>query len=168
MITRLTKDHILSINKNFIEQGWESREKVLNNYFYEQQVGKRIVLVYEENNEVMGYITLIKNPISGPFSLINIPEIADFNVFEKYQNKGIGQKLLDEIIYLAEKTSKFVGIGVGLHSGYGKAQRMYIKNGFIPDGKGVYYEGEILTPYTICKNDDNLALYFIKKIGTNS
>lgn len=26
---------------------------------------------------------------------------------------------------------------------------------------------QILTPYTICKNDDNLALYFIKNIGTN-
>lgn len=167
MIKRLNKDHILSINRNFIEQGWKSREKVLNNYFHEQQIGKRIVLVYEENNEIMGYITLINNPINGPFSLINIPEISDFNVFEKYQNKGIGQKLLDEIICLAEKKSKFVGIGVGLHSGYGKAQRMYIKNGFIPDGKGVYYKGQILTPYMDCKNDDNLALYFIKKIDEN-
>lgn len=32
-----------------------------------------------------------------------------------------------------------VYLGVGLHSGYGSAQRMYVKRGYIPDGSGVWY-----------------------------
>ncbi|WP_067139709.1 GNAT family N-acetyltransferase [Oceanivirga salmonicida] len=163
MILNLNKDHIIKINENFIKQGWGSRKDILNKYLDEQQSGKRIVLVYEENNEIKGYITLIISPTKGPFSLTNIPEISDFNVFKEYQGKGIGQKLLDNIINRSKKISDLVGIGVGLHAGYGTAQRMYIRNGFIPDGNGVYYKGEILEPYTECINDDDLVLYFIKK-----
>lgn len=164
MILNLNNDLVNKLNNNFINQGWESREKTLNKYLDEQELGERIVLVYEEDNEAKGYITLIKKTTAGPFEKIGIPEIADFNVFEKFQGKGIGQQLLDAIIDEASNISNVVGIGVGLHSGYGQAQRMYIKNGFIPDGNGVYYDGEVLEPYNDCKNDDSLVLYFTKEI----
>lgn len=162
MIVNLRKDHIPKINENFLKQGWGSRDAVLHKYLEEQQSGKRIVLVYEENGEIEGYITLLISPTHGPFRQTDIPEISDFNVFEEYQRKGIGQKLLDEVIEVSKQISDSVGIGVGLHKGYGSAQRMYIKNGFVPDGKGVYYKGEELKPYTECINDDELAIYFIK------
>lgn len=164
MIVSLNKEHIKIINENFLKQNWETREDVLNKYLYEQELKQRIVLVYEEENKVKGYITLIINPEEGPFGKLNIPEISDFNVFEEFQRQGIGQSLLDEIICRAKEINNLVGIGVGLHTGYGVAQRMYIKNGFIPDGKGVYYKGEILEQNTDCKNDDNLALYLIKNL----
>ena len=56
-----------------------------------------------------------------------------------------------------------VYLGVGLHSGYGSAQRMYVKRGYIPDGSGVWYQDKICKPYEECKNDDDLVLYFSKK-----
>ena len=37
-------------------------------------------------------------------------------------------QIITDVIYL----------GVGLHSGYGSAQRMYVKRGYIPDGSGVW------------------------------
>lgn len=40
--------------------------------------------------------------------------------------------------------SKIVCIGVGLHAGYGSAQRMYVKRGYIPDGSGVWYRDQIV------------------------
>ena len=110
----------------------------------------------------MGYITLVINPSSGPFKNTKVPEIRDFNVFEKYQNKGIGQELLDAIIL--EVNGPQVGIGVGLNPDYGKAQRLYIKNGFIPDGKGIYYKGEIVKVGATCINDDDLNMYFTKGV----
>ena len=110
----------------------------------------------------MGYITLVINPSSGPFKNTKVPEIRDFNVFEKYQNKGIGQELLDAIIKKANGPQ--VGIGVGLNPDYGKAQRLYIKNGFIPDGKGIYYKGEIVKAGDTCINDDYLNMYFTKGV----
>lgn len=47
MIVNLRKDHILKLSENFIGQGWDSRDEVLNKYLEEQQLGKRIVLVYQ-------------------------------------------------------------------------------------------------------------------------
>lgn len=38
---------------------------------------------------------------------------------------------------IAFERSDEVCIGVGLHGGYGSAQRMYVKRGYIPDGSGV-------------------------------
>lgn len=161
MIVEMRTDHIEKINKNFTDQGWDERN--LDKYLQEQNKGDRIVLVYEKDDQVMGYITLVINPKSGPFKNTKIPEIKDFNVFEKYQNKGIGQELLNAIIFEARKYSSQVGIGVGLNPDYGKAQRMYIKNGFIPDGKGIYYKGEIVKAGDTCINDDDLNMYFIKR-----
>lgn len=162
MIVEMTTDHIGKINKNFADQGWDERSDILNTYLQEQNKGDRIVLVYEKDDQVMGYITLVINPSSGPFKNTKIPEIKDFNVFEKYQNKGIGQELLDAIIL--EVNGPQVGIGVGLNPDYGKAVRMYIKNGFIPDGKGIYYKGEIVKAGDTCINDDDLTMYFTKGV----
>lgn len=35
--------------------------------------------------------------------------------------------------------SDTIGIGFGLYADYGTAQRMYIKRGFVPDGRGIMY-----------------------------
>ena len=55
-------------------------------------------------------------------------------------------------------------MGVGLHKGYGSAQRMYVKRGYIPDGSGVWFGDKPCRPYADCRNDDDLALYLSKKL----
>lgn len=167
MIVALRREHIEQINRSFSEQGWATREEVLERYVAEQENGERLALVYEEDGRRKGYITLIIEPSAGPFGQLGVPEISDFNVFERYRRNGIGQKLLDSIIDLSRRYSDSVGICVGLHSGYGQAQRMYVKNGFTPDGNGVYYAGKTLAPYANCVNDDELTLCFIKKTSVS-
>lgn len=45
---------------------------------------------------------------------------------------------------------------------------MYVKRGYLPDGNGLYYDGEIATPYEVYPNDDDLSLKFFKeKIVSN-
>lgn len=51
---------------------------------------------------------------------------------------------------------------VGIHSGYGAAQRIYVKRGYIPDGNGVWYQGKPLEQYAPCCNDDDLLLFMSK------
>ena len=41
---------------------------------------------------------------------------------------------------------------------------MCVKRGFIPDGTGVWYQGEQLEQYIDCVNDDDLLLYFSKQL----
>ena len=71
---------------------------------------------------------------------------------------------MDEVEKLALKISDVVYLGVGLHSGYGSAQRMYVKRGYIPDGSGVWYKNEVCEPYSECINDDELVLYMSKRL----
>lgn len=94
---------------------------------------------------------------------MNIPEIVDLNVLIKFQQNGIGNKLMDVAEMLSKEKCDSVSLAVGLHSGYGAAQRVYVKRGFIPDGSGVWYKGEQLEQYSKCENDDDLTLYLLKR-----
>ena len=76
------------------------------------------------------------------------PEIVDFGVLEKYRRNGIGSRMMEIAEKTAAKYADAVYLGVGLHNGYGSAQRMYIKRGYIPDGSGVWYQDEICTAET--------------------
>lgn len=66
---------------------------------------------------------------------------------------------------IAKEKSDYVSLSVGLHYGYGSAQRMYVKRGYIPDGTGVWYKGKQLEQYTECVNDDDLFLNFTKQLN---
>lgn len=76
----------------------------------------------------------------------------------------MGSKLMDVAEEIAAKYSDTVYLGVGLYSGYGSVQRMYVKRGYIPDGSGVWYGSGVCTPYSQCCNDDDLNLYLSKKL----
>ena len=56
-----------------------------------------------------------------------------------------------------------VFLAVGIHSGYGPAQRIYVKRGYVPNGSGAWYQGRILDQYAPCTNDD-LLLFMSKKL----
>ena len=163
-IRNMEKNDIISIYNLFKSQGWDKPINILENYFNEQKNNKRKVFIGVIDNEIVGYATLLPNDENGAFKNKNIPIISDFNVFIKYQNKGIGNKILDFIENEVKNYSKEICLGVGLHNGYGKAQRLYFKRGYIPDGSGVWYKDEILKPYTSCINDDELILYLSKKL----
>lgn len=69
---------------------------------------------------------------------------------------------MDEAEKIAAPYAGTVYPGVGLHSGYGSAQRMYLKRGCLPDRKGVYYHGVPAISYSDGTNDDELALHLSK------
>jgi len=103
-------------------------------------------------------------PKQGAFANKKISEIVDLNVFKKYQNQGIGNKLLDAVENLAKDFSDTVCLAVGLHSGYGNAQKIYAQRGYITDGSGVWYKDKPAVPYQDYCNDDDLVLYMSKKL----
>lgn len=148
----------------YLSYGWHPSLDTYINCFKEQEENKRklFVAVYEGN--VAGICTLVLNPDEGPFGNKNIPEIVDFGVFFDKHNNGIGTKMLDVVEEEAAKISKLVYLAVGIHSGYGVAQRMYIKRGYIPDGTGAWYKGKQLDQYAQCCNDDDLVLFLSKDL----
>ncbi len=148
----------------FKEQGWDKPLVIFQTYLHEQADNRRKVFVATCNDMVAGYATLLQNDPHGPFANLNIPTVSDFNVLEKFQKLGIGSMILDAIEDSVKKYADCICLGVGLHQGYGSAQRMYIKRGYIPDGSGVWYQNERLKQNADCKNDDDLVLYLLKKL----
>ena len=161
-IRNMIKSDIESLSHGFMTQGWPGREEILARYFLEQESGEREVLVAEIDGAVAGYITILPDAKQGPFAGI-APELSDFNVFESFQNQGIGNLLMEEAENRVKLFSDKVTLGVGLHSGYGPAQRLYIKRGYIPDGSGVWYRNQPLEMNATIQNNDDLVLYLSKK-----
>ena len=124
IIRKMIESDIQHLSQGFINQGWPAREENLTRYFKEQESGEREVLVAAVEGALAGYITILSCAKQGPFAEI-YPELSDFNVFEPFQNQGIGNLLLEEAEKQVRLISDKVTLGVGLHSGYGPAQRLY-------------------------------------------
>ena len=163
-IRAMCEKDIDTILLNYAEQGWSKPSEVLEKYLDGQRNNFLYVFVAEYNNDVTGYAILYPDTEVGPFAFQKIPVISDLIVFEKYQRKGIGNKILDEAEKKASDLSDRVQLGVGLHSGYGSAQKLYIKRGYISDGTGVWYNDSHLEQYADCKNDDGLVLFLVKAL----
>ena len=161
-IRKMQESDIKDLSRGFISQGWPSREEILTRYFKEQESGEREVLVAEIDGAVAGYVTILPSAKHGPFAEV-YPELSDFNVFEPFRNQGIGNQLLEEAEKRVKLVSIKVSLGVGLHSGYGPTQRLYIKRGYIPDGTGVWYRNQPLEMNATSQNNDDLVLYLSKE-----
>ncbi|MFM9319900.1 GNAT family N-acetyltransferase [Streptococcus sp. ST16] len=162
-IRKMQESDIKDLSLGFISQGWPSREEILTRYFKEQESGEREVLIADLTSAVAGYITILPTAKQGPFAEID-PELSDFNVFEPFQNQGIGNLLMEEAEKRVKLISDKVTLGVGLHSGYGPAQRLYIKRGYIPDGSGVWYQNHRPAMDAICEDIGDLVLYLSKDL----
>lgn len=162
-IRKMQESDIKDLSRGFISQGWPGREEILTRYFKEQESGEREVLIADLTSAVAGYITILPDAKQGPFAGM-APELSDFNVFEPFQNQGIGNLLMEEAENRVKFFSDKVTLGVGLHSGYGPAQRLYIKRGYIPDGSGVWYQNHQPAMNAVCEDIGELVLYLSKNL----
>ena len=145
-------------------QGWDADIGKFQKRLRDQEQGLCVSLAAEVDGGAVGYVNVYFDPRTGPFVDSGWPEIVDFGVLENYRRRGIGGKLMDAAERLAKERSDTVWLGVGLHSGYGSAQRMYVKRGYVPDGSGVWYQDRVCAPYGPCCNDDGLVLYLMKTL----
>ena len=152
------------IAEAFAAQGWNKPEAQYRRYLAESQSGQRTVLVAEVDGQFAGYLTVVW--VSGylPFREAGIPEIVDFNVLKKFQRRGIGSALMDEAEQRIAAVSSIAGIGVGLTADYGAAQILYVRRGYVPDGRGAFSKEQALVYGEMVQVDDGLALYLTKTV----
>jgi GNAT superfamily N-acetyltransferase len=159
-IRALRDDDPVVIAAAFEELGWPKPESQYRRYLAEQADGTRDVLVATVDGEFAGYVTVRwESPYFG-----NIPEIQDFNVLPKLRRRGIGTALMDAAEATVAQRFAVVGIGVGLYPDYGQAQRMYVRRGYLPDGRGLIYDGRQVAPMEMIRNDDSATLMFTKHL----
>lgn len=148
--------------------GW-SRSKPMSlfvEYVRDQIEGHREVLVavVGADSAFAGYVTVAWASRYPPFAADGVPEVQDLNVLPPLRGRGIATRLMDEAEQVAAKRSAVVGIGVALHPGYNVAQRMYVRRGYVPDGKGVTFRDEFVQEGQPVFVDDDLVLHLVKQV----
>lgn len=144
--------------------GWEKPASLFEGYLREQTHGARTVVVAEIEGELAGYVTIVWEAQDPGFRARGIPEIVDLNVLPRFRRMGIGSLLLADAEEKVSRRSKVVGLGVGLHRGYGAAQRLYVKRGYIPDGMGVVMDGVTVAEEARVELNDSLVLRLTKDL----
>ncbi len=163
-IRQMIEPDARTIYDTYLSYGWHPNLETYERYLAEQNT-RRTTFVAEYLGEPAGHVSLIHLPEPGecgPFE--GIPSISDLCVFFHVHNHGVASRLLDVLENEAAKTSDTVCLAVGCHSGYGAAQRLYVKRGFVFDGSGVWWNGKQLEQYAPCVNDDELVLWMSKKL----
>ena len=163
-IRLLERRDIPEIVQAFREIGWNKPASQYERYLSQQEVGVRNVYVAFAEEQFAGYLTICWESSYKPFFIKSIPEIVDFNVLPKFRRLGIGTLLMDKAEREIAKVSSVVGIGVGMTSDYGAAQRLYISRGYIPDGCGLHWRDHHVNYLEEIRVDDDLALYLTKEL----
>jgi GNAT superfamily N-acetyltransferase len=165
MIREMLEEDCRSISGAFAEQGWNKPVAQYLSYFQESRVGKRLVLLAEFEGQFAGYITIVWESPYPPYKEAGIPEIMDFNVLKKFQRKRIGTALMDEAEKHISQRSAVAGLGVGLTVDYGPAQILYVRRGYIPDGRGLSRNGKFLNFGDQTVVDDDLVIYLTRQLA---
>ncbi len=155
---KLSQDDIPFITSAFAELGWNKLASLYEKYFEQQENDQLHVWVAFKEGVFAGYVTLKWHSEYAPFHEKNTPEISDLNVLPKFRNQGVGSALLDLAETEARKKSFIVGIGAGLSPDYGDAQRLYVKRGYLPDGRGITYNYQSVSFNGNVRLDDDLVL----------
>lgn len=136
----------------------------LTNQLTNQDKQECIALLALYHGKVAGYVFLYYKCRWGGLANCNIPGVVDLIVFKEYRQKGIATHLMNVAEDIARSYGNKIYLDVCLCSEYGPAQIFYIKRGYIPDGKGVYYEEKVCETDAICKNNDELTLCLVKEL----
>lgn len=158
----LTQEDIPLIVSAFVDIGWDKPTSLYQKYLNEQENDQRCAWVGFKDNDFVGYVTLKWHSDYLPFREQDVPEISDLNVLPQFRKQGLASALLDRAETEALKKSPFVGIGVGLSSDYGNAQKLYIERGYIPDGLGITHNYQPVKFGATIHLDDALVLWFKK------
>ncbi len=113
----------------------------------------------------VGYASLVWRPHYPPFAAEDTPEISDMVVVEGLRGQRIGSALIAACEARARAAGKQrIGIGFALYADYGRAQRLYVRRGFVPDGRGASYDVKPVTPGAHYRIDDDLVLFLTKEL----
>lgn len=153
-----------TVSVAFTALGWHKPPALYQRYLAEQEAGQRLAFLAEWRGEFVGYVTLLWASDYRPFAERQIPEISDLNVLPPHRRQGIGNALLDHAESAASARSEVVGLGVGLYCDYGAAQRIYVRRGYLPDGRGIMYRNQPVEPGAAIRIDDEAALMLTRPL----
>jgi ribosomal protein S18 acetylase RimI-like enzyme len=148
----------------FAAIGWKKTLSQYVGYLVAQGEGRRDVLVAFIDRTFAGYVTIVWESSYEPFRSAHVPEISDLNVLPAFRRRGIATQLLDHAETRIAERADVAGIGVGMTTDYGPAQRLYVLRGYVPDGLGLASHDRIVQYGDQIRVDDDLVLWFTKSV----
>jgi GNAT superfamily N-acetyltransferase len=132
----------------------------------EQALGHRTAVVAADASGIIGYSYLNWHSQYPRFRTQKIPEISDLRVADRHRRLGIATAMIAHFDGLARQARcRAIGIGVGMYGGYGPAQKLYAKLGFVPDGHGITYGNADVEPGAMVTVDDGLVLWLVRELA---
>ena len=144
--------------------GWSKPPGYFAALLNRQARGEVSLLLALDESAYLGHCNVVWRSAYPGFRERDIPETQDLNVHPDFRRRGIGSALLDEAERLIATRSDLAGIGFGLYADYGAAQRLYIKRGYVPDGRGLHYGAHPVIAGETYRVDDDLLLYLVKRL----
>lgn len=164
-IRQATSDESVWLQASFDSaMGWNKPPAYFAAALDRQAQGKLVLLIALDETTYLGHCKVVWRSAYSGFRDNDIAEIQDLNVRPDYRRRGVGSALLDEAEGRIAQRSDIAGIGFGLYADYGAAQRLYIKRGYVPDGRGLHYRTSPTVAGETYRVDDDLALYLTKRL----
>lgn len=161
----LRSEDIAQVAAAFAALGWGGKSEVqFERYRAEHEAGTRVTRFAFVGGVFAGYLNVLWRSGHPPFADAHIPEINDFNVLPLARRRGVGTALMDEAERVIATRSPVAGVGVGMTSDYGAAQRLYVRRGYVPDGRGLMTHDRPVAYGESVPVDDGLVLYFVKQL----
>ena len=152
-----------ALSSVFAGTPWD-RVASFRSHLADQERGARAFLIGLADDRVAGHGSLVWESGYPPFRDEGIPEIQDLNVAPAFRRCGLASAILDAAERLAAERCDRVGIGVGLHPGYGAAQRLYSLRSYALDGRGVFRNGRFASEGELVPLDDDSVLHFTRRL----
>ena len=162
----LQSEDITEVVAAFAALDWGGKtEAQFERYLAEHEAGTRVTRFAFADVAFAGYLNVLWQSGYPPFADAHVPEINDFNVLSMFRRRGIGTALMEEAERVIAARSPVAGVGVGMAAGYGPAQRLYVRRGYVPDGRGLMTHERPVVEGESVSVDDDLVLYFTKSLG---
>ncbi len=128
----IIKDHYADFNDSFNLEKFDSDLKDIEQSYFAKN---GYFWIAEDNNKVVGIIAI--TPINDKTG-----EIKRFYVRKKFRRQGIGKQLLNVCLEYAQKQG-FQKIILWTDIRYKEAQAFYLKNGFEPADKKMFFDADV-------------------------
>jgi GNAT superfamily N-acetyltransferase len=140
------------------------REEAERNFAGHAEGDSSTLLGYEDG-ELVGILTIRWQSRYPPFRDAGIPLIQNIEIRWDRRGQGLGNQLMEHAERYAAQRVPRIGICVGIFDAYGPAQSLYVRRGYIPDGRGVCRDHEPLREGDAVHVGHDLLLWLVKELA---
>jgi len=163
---RVVQPHeIASVKQEVKAVFFSGDEATIEANFQDHDNGESTTILGHEAGRLVGIVTIRWHSRYPPFRERQIPLIQNIEIRYEDRGRGIGGLMLERTEQEIALRSPLAGICVGIMASYGPAQRLYVKRGYVPDGRGVCHPQEPLQEGETVTIDHDLLLWLVKDVS---